>query len=77
MAEVLRGDLVYQDDIASDIERVFGEEFVSSNPNGHWSIRHDILQEFRRMSEDSVVWLEHDAAWRKREPGDKPGRRQP
>ena len=76
LAEVLRGGLLYQQDIASDIARLFGEEFAPSDASGHRTIPREILREFRRVSGDSVIWLGHDAVWRKRQPGDRPGRKQ-
>jgi hypothetical protein len=76
LQEVLREGTVYQESIASDVANKFGEEFVPMNENGNPSVRRDILNAFRKISEDSVVWMRSERAWRKREEGDDAGRRQ-
>jgi hypothetical protein len=76
LAEVMREGTVEQESIASEIATKFGEEFVPLNDNGNLSIRRDVLKAFRKISENSVVWIRSEKAWRKREDFDDPGRLQ-
>jgi hypothetical protein len=76
LIEVQRDGVIHQDAVASEIERMFGEEFTPINENGNLSIRKDVLAAFRKISEDSVVWERGERFWRIRAPYDEPGRRQ-
>ncbi|MGE5110550.1 MAG: hypothetical protein ACM3JB_06825 [Acidobacteriaceae bacterium] len=40
------------------------------NQNGN------LTEEFRKLNEDTAIWVRGDRAWRKRYPGDSEGRRQ-
>jgi hypothetical protein len=76
LGEVMREGTVSQEDIAWGIEKRFGDEFVPTNDHGNPSIRRDVLEAFKKISKLSVVWMATEKAWRKREPGDKVGRKQ-
>ena len=76
LAEVMREGMVDQEFMASAIESKFGEEFIPENENGNPSIRRDVLKAFRKISDDTVVWVRSEKEWRKREAGDEPGRGQ-
>lgn len=65
---------MYQQDVAYEIESLFGEEFIYINDNGNPAISKDVLKEFRKISEDTIVWVRAERMWRLREPGDPPGR---
>jgi hypothetical protein len=54
LSEVMRQGIVYQKSMASDIELMFGQEFVPENENGNPSIRRDALKAFRKISENAV-----------------------
>jgi hypothetical protein len=68
------GGYLAQDDAALEIQRRFGDEFTYDNQNGNLAIRRDVLDEFRSLTADTVVWLRTERAWRRREPGDPAGR---
>jgi hypothetical protein len=65
-----------QSDAVREIERRFGPEFVYKNDNGNPAIDKRILREFRKLTEDTVIWDRWDFAWRHRRQGDKPSRKQ-
>ena len=72
-----------QVDAVVAIEKVFGPEFVYISDIGEKSIDRRVLYQFRKLTEHEVVWVtQHGggywsgAHWRKREPGDSPGRTQ-
>jgi hypothetical protein len=77
LEEVEREELVYQETLVSDIETKFGETFTYINENGNAAISKDVLEAFRRISVDTVVWERQSRSWRKREACDEPGRQQP
>lgn len=72
--EVNKEGVLYQTDAAELIEKLFGNQFLIENDTGGVSIRPDVLAEFRRFTEESVVWDRAERAWRKREKYDGPGR---
>ena len=60
---------------ASQIRQRFGEEHTYKNANGNWAIKKPILDAFRKLTPDDVVWSRSDQRWRTRRPYDKPGKR--
>jgi hypothetical protein len=76
MSQILEKGPLYQDNTAWDIKRKFGEKFVYDNQNGNPAIQKNVLDEFRKISGDDVVWSRSERHWRKREPSDVKGRMQ-
>jgi len=74
LEQVKREGILYQADAAYEIEENFGTEFVYDNDSGGVSIQRDVLDVFRSISEEIVVWERPEKAWRLREAGDGPGR---
>jgi hypothetical protein len=68
--------LLYQEVIVYDIAQNFGDEFVYTNQNGNLAISRRVLEEFRKLTEATVVWERGERMWRKREPYDPPNKRQ-
>lgn len=66
---------LYQEDIVDELAASFGSEFVYENENGNLAIHQRVLTEFRKLTPD-VVWERGERMWRRRHPGDSPGRRQ-
>jgi hypothetical protein len=52
----------------------FGSRFTYDNEDGNLTIRIDILDAFRELTKDTVVWVREDRYWRMRAPSDEPGR---
>lgn len=74
--QVRAGKPIYQDQIAWQIQKTFGKQFIYSNANGNPAIGKDVLAAFRKRTDDDVVWSRSDRCWRLRKPKDKPGRQQ-
>jgi hypothetical protein len=75
MAEQVEDDgSLTQQEAADEILDKFGEDFVYENDNGNLAISKKVLKEFRKISEETVVWERSSRSWRKREDGDPPGR---
>ena len=76
-------DPLLQVDAVAGIERTFGTEFVRLSDIGEKSIDKRVLNHFRGLTAEDVVWVtQHGgvywagAHWRKRGIGDAPGRTQ-
>ena len=67
--KVKEGDYVYQETVVSEIEDVFGDEYVYSNYNGNMAIDKDVLKVFRKISPD-VVWNRGERYWRLKDEND-------
>jgi hypothetical protein len=76
MMEQIGEKPLYQDKAAWEIKKRFGETFVYSNENGNPAIVKAVLEKFRKVSGDDVVWSRGDYCWRRRRASDKPGRQQ-
>ena len=82
--QVSGGEEFYQTDASKKIAKLFGSEFVYRDPAGNLAIDGRVLNQFRRITKETVVWVTHvrggfwpEAHWREREPHDLPGRTQP
>jgi len=58
------------------IEREFGSGFIYENERGNPAIDKRVLAEFRKLTEEDVIWDRLEYSWRHRKPGDAPGRQQ-
>lgn len=83
LAQLEECDSLLQVDAVAGIEEMFGPEFVHLSNIGETSIDRRVLNHFRKLTGEDVVWVtQHGgdywpgAYWRKRGPGDTPGRTQ-
>lgn len=78
MLEKLRDEgLLYQEVVVHEIAERFGERFTYHNANGNLAISRAVLDAFRKLSGDDMVWCRSERYWRPREQWDLPGRQQP
>lgn len=70
------GGMLYQEDAVYRLAETFGESVVRTNEAGNLAVAPSVLREFRRLTEDTVVWSRSDLAWRWRHEGDSLGSRQ-
>ncbi|SPF77030.1 hypothetical protein ALP8811_02051 [Aliiroseovarius pelagivivens] len=71
----LSGEL-YQDDAVWTIMKKFGKQFTYDNANGNPAIDKKVLDKFKKISGDDIVWSRSGRLWRKRTARDEPGRMQ-
>ena len=83
VAQLEGSESLLQVDAVAAIEKLFGPDYVFVGDIGEKSIDKRILNHFRKMTVDDVVWVtQHGggfwsgAHWRKRGIGDSPGRTQ-
>ena len=65
-----------QEHAASLIFGQFGEQHIYYNENGNLAISRSVLRAFRKLTEQTVVWVRPQKAWRSRTPYDPPGKRE-
>lgn len=59
---------------AREIRTTYGEQHVYKNKNRNWAINKPILDEFRRLTPEGVVWSRSTQTWRARRLTDPEGR---
>jgi hypothetical protein len=67
--------ILYQNQIVYEIAEKFGDDFFYTNQNGNLGIDRNVLAEFRKLTEDKVVWSRGERYWRFIEDYDDPGSR--
>ena len=50
----------------------FGEQYVYKNKQRNWAINKGILEAFRKITPEDVVWSRSSQTWRARAPYDPP-----
>jgi len=66
---------LYQNEVVYQIEEKFGSQSVYENRNGNLAINPEVLKEFRKLTEKTVVWSRIEFCWRIRSADDpKAGR---
>jgi hypothetical protein len=82
-AQLEEGDSLLQVDAVAAIEMLFGPDYVYVSDIGEKSIDKRVLNQFRKLTADDVVWVTRHgggywsgAHWRKRGTGDSSGRTQ-
>jgi hypothetical protein len=65
---------LYQADAVTEIAERFGEEFTRLNDSGNQVIGKPVLDAFRDITGDTVVWDRGERCWRKRGADDEAGR---
>lgn len=73
LEEVDAKGFLHQGRAVHEIEARFGDAFVHRNVLGNQRINRKVLETFRKLSEDSIVWDQSDKSWRSRRSGDQPG----
>lgn len=75
--EVERTGRLDQEHAVWQVKGHFGERFTRQNENGNLAFTPEVLKEFRKMTEHTVVWCKRERYWRKRQPSDPPKRQVP
>ncbi|MBB5675332.1 DUF6953 family protein [Xanthomonas arboricola] len=64
-----------QSSAALGILKNFGEEYVYKNKQRNLGINKGVLEEFRKLTPDDVVWSRSSQTWRQRRESDPPNKR--
>lgn len=65
---------LYQDDVVDYLVKERAEALLRENSDGNLVLERKLLNEFRKLTQDEVVWVKPDKYWRFRVPEDEPGR---
>lgn len=76
LSEVERRGRLYAAAAADEIDRLHGAAVVGYDDEGKPFLKKPVLDAFREISSDNVVWSMGTLCWRKRQAGDRPGREQ-
>lgn len=69
-----RGELHHRQ-LVADIRDTFGDDFIYRARYGEGALKPAVLQAFRDLTPDGVVWSIREQAWRRPSPEDPPGQR--
>jgi hypothetical protein len=74
LAQVERHGCIYQDDVVDRIVKAKAEDLLRENSDGNLVLSTPVLNAFKKLTPDSVVWVGPDRYWRWRVTEDEPGR---
>ena len=75
MLSILEKDgCLYQDDVVDMLVKSNCETLLRENSDGNLVLSRNLLNEFRKLTEKSVVWVKPDRYWRFRVREDEPSR---
>ena len=74
LKQLEREDHLDQQRAATNIAETFGTQFTYVTDSGNLAIEQKVLYQFRRLTEDVIVWSRSERYWRRRVPGDATGR---
>lgn len=75
LAQIERHGQLERRQASTHIRREFGEQFIHRVRKGSGAIREEILEEFRALAPDTVIWSFRDQTWRWRNAEDPLGTR--
>lgn len=76
MTELDQGGRLYLARVADDVAARHGPPLVAFDDDGLPILQNDVIRAFQELSGDGVVWCMSSRSWRRRRPGDRPGREQ-
>lgn len=65
---------LYQDDVVDYLVKSKQEDFLIENADGNQVLSKPVLNAFRQLTENSVVWVKTERYWRWRVAEDEAGR---
>jgi hypothetical protein len=72
--KIIKEECLYQDDAVDYLVKTGADNLLRENSDGNLVIGRDVLEEFRKLNESTVVWVRPDRYWRRRVVEDEPGR---
>jgi hypothetical protein len=65
---------LYQDDVVDYLVAAKADELLRENADGNLVVATSVLNAFKKLTPDNVVWVRPDFYWRFRVPEDEEGR---
>lgn len=72
--ELEKHECLYQDDVVDFLVKSTAESLLRENSDGNLVLGRSVLNEFRNINRDNVVWVRPEKYWRFRVPEDEEGR---
>lgn len=72
--KLTKEDCLYQEDVVDYLVKLGREEFLVENSDGNLSLSKNVLAAFRKLNDESVVWVKSGKYWRFRVAEDEPSR---
>ena len=73
-SELEKHGCLYQDDVVDHVVKANGDTFLRENADGNLVLGRKLLNQFRKLNEEEVVWVKPDRYWRFRVQEDEEGR---
>lgn len=73
-AQLDRDGCLYQDDVVDYLVKNSANSLTRENSEGNLVLSRKLLDEFKRLNQEQVVWVKPDKYWRFRVAEDEPGR---
>lgn len=74
LSKLEREACLYQDDVVDYLVKNSFEQYLIENSEGNQVLNRKLLEEFKKHTEDDVVWVRTELYWRWRVFEDEPGR---
>ncbi|MGP5296789.1 DUF6953 family protein [Psychrobacter faecalis] len=65
---------LYQDDVVDYLVKNNANDMLKENSDGNLVLNNNVLNAFKKVTEDNVVWVRSGFYWRYRVAEDEPGR---
>jgi hypothetical protein len=75
LAKLEKEECIYQDDVVDYLIRSKHEELLKENADGNQVLCLPVLNAFKKLTPDNVVWVNSGHYWRFRVKEDEPGRK--
>ena len=73
-AQIEQFGCLYQDDVVDHLVKAGQESLLRENADGNPVVGTALLNAFRKLNAETVVWVKSDFYWRTRVAEDEPGR---
>ena len=74
LTQLRNEDCLYQEDVVDHLVRSQSEYLLRENSQGNQVLARPVLNAFKKLTPDDVVWVRPDQYWRFRVKEDEPGR---
>ena len=73
-AQIEQHGCLYQDDVVDYLVKLGNKDLLRENADGNLVVGRSLLDAFRKLNAETVVWVKSDFYWRTRVAEDEPGR---
>lgn len=74
LKQIQQENCIYQEDVVDHLIKAGREDLLVENADGNQVLGKTVLDSFRKLTPDTVVWVKPGRYWRFRVKEDEPGR---